>query len=259
MAILDQSGGNASAQFEAKLHERKKVAYPWTCTNPGCPSPNQVGRIEEGCAACGSGADGIQAAPLPPTDFNCSACKGTGTVERKCGQCEGTGYEDAPQLGEPPPACGKCGGSGAIAIGCGRCEGSGIDPEPEQKAVLFMTADGIHSNDGEKTTMIAKAPAPAIPTPSAGIFTRPMGNTALPSIDDDGIVVGSDTVVRYRLLRYEGPKTYVDEIMERSLTGRWQEPRYDITAIEIAEPKSPTLKNALDTAPAPKWPAREKY
>ncbi len=268
MAVLDQSGGNPNAQFETKPHERPVKAYPWTCTNPGCPSPAQIGRIEDGCAACGAGADGIQGEPLKPTDFNCQACRGTGTVERKCGICDGTGYTDAPQLGEPPPACEKCGGAGTIALGCGRCDGSGIDPAPAQTPVakaedtspeppvaLAASKPEAPSWYGELQRNLAMAEVRA---KGQEIL---MGKQPLPSIDEDkGLVTSPDTVVRYRLIRYSGSAPAIDAVIARSLQGVWLEGSYDIAAIEIAEPKSTAVKNAIDHATAEsRWPAREKY
>lgn len=228
MAILDQPGGNANAELKADVLQRPIKAYQWTCTNPGCPNPNQIGRIEDGCQACGVGKDAIAGQPLAPTDFNCAACKGSGTVERKCGVCEGTGYGDAPQLGEPPPACDKCGGSGSIALGCGRCDGSGIDPAPAIKPVAKAEET---SPEPPVTSAV-----PAVPTPSAGIFIKP----ALPSIDEEqSAVTSSDRVVRYRLIRYEGSADAIERTFNHSLDGVKVWPNGNtIAAMEIAEPRA---------------------
>ncbi len=260
MAILDQPGGNANAQIQAGPLDRPIKAYQWTCSNPGCPNPNQIGRVEDGCIACGSGADAVAGQPLAPPDFNCQACKGTGTVERRCGTCEGTGMLDAPSLGEPPPTCDKCGGAGTIALGCGRCEGSGIDPKPEVKAIPAAVL--IESGRGE---MEREQPpiqlTPPLAPPQAGIFKGGLA-ASLPSIDEDAPAVTSpDTVVRYRLIRYEGPKGVIARTFDMSLNGTLREQETAVTAIEIAEPKSPGLQQAINAARGqdPVWRARHIF
>jgi hypothetical protein len=261
MAVIDSPGGNANAQIQAGPLERPIKAYPWTCTNPDCPNPNQIGRVEDGCAACGAGADAIAGQPLAPTDFNCAACRGSGTVERKCGACEGTGMTDPPQLGEPPPACEKCGGSGGVAFTCGRCDGSGIDPAPATKpGVALDTAPPV----------AAALPTPVMPPSQAGIFktlatavAKDFVAAGLPSIDPEQPAVTSpDTVVRYRLIRYEGPRDWAERTIDRSLEGRHSYPiGANITAIEIAEPSNKGIQIALATAAqVRRWPAvDEKY
>lgn len=254
MAVRDMPGGNSNAEIRAGITERPVKAYQWICTNPGCSNPNQIGRVEDGCAACGAGADAQQGEPLAPTDFNCSACRGSGTVERKCGVCDGTGYTDPPQLGEPPPTCEKCGGSGGVAFTCGRCDGSGIDPQPVQKKDLpepfFKDAPLAAIKQ-----LVEKRQTPPMPTPSAGIFK-------LPSIDEDQPVTSPDTVVRYRLIRYEGPRDWAERTIDRSLAGKHTYPiGAAITAIEIAKPKSSSIDAAFhDAEDQRRWPAvDEKY
>lgn len=262
MAVIDQAGGNANAGISAGVNDRPVKAYQWVCTNPGCPNPNQIGRVEDGCKACGAGADAKQGSPLPPTDYNCQACRGTGTVERKCGVCDGTGMLAAPSLGEAPPTCDKCGGSGSIALGCGRCDGSGIDPQPVKKPVAS------HEETARVTPVAPSTPSPAMPSAQAGIFgggaaARAVQQGAgLPSIDD-GLpvtVTPPDTVVRYRLVRYEGPADVVDRTITQSLSGRWQEPSgMSIIAIEIAAPKGPAVLQQIADTDAGTWPARTKF
>jgi len=266
MAILDQPGGNENAQFEVGVQkDRPMRSYQWTCTNPNCPSPIQIGRVEDGCQACGAGADGIPGVPLKPTDFNCSACKGTGNVERKCGTCDGTGMTDAPQLGEPPPTCEKCGGAGTLAFTCGRCDGSGIDPNPEPKVTIAEGMTAAEKMLNSTNPIFAELRRRALaPETMNQVRERAREIMKLPSIDDGvpGAVTSPDRVVRYRLIRYEGPAGAVAKTIDNSLQGCWvEENGTSLTAIEIAAPKAPAVHQAIQEAverPV-EWPARSKY
>ena len=258
MAVIDQSGGNENARFSAGPADRPVKAYQWVCTNPGCPSPAQIGRIEDGCVACGAGADAKAGTPLTPTDFNCQACKGSGTVERKCAACNGTGMLDAPTLGEPPPTCDKCGGAGALALGCGRCDGSGIDPTPAPKPVALPEEPPL------APPVVPPAPKPpAMPAPQAGIF-KPGAAAALPTLEEAVTALTSPgTVVRYRLIRYEGPAEDIERTMSRSLSGgrRWPNGN-TIAAVEIAQPSSTPLRTRLEAladAADGEWPNKDSF
>lgn len=261
MPVIDQAGGNANAGITAGLSERPIKAYQWTCTNPGCPSPNQIGRIEDGCKACGAGKDAIPGSPLPPTDYNCQACRGTGTVERKCAACEATGMIEAPQLGEPPPSCEKCGGAGSVALGCGRCDGSGIDPEPASKAipaaVLIEAGQQAMAADPPPIRLSSTVRTPELPEARAGIF-KP---GALPSIDEPmDLAQDRGTVVRYRLIRYEGPAEDVAQNIALSLDGCVSPGTVKLTGMEIAEPKAASIQErlkALEQAP-PRWDVKDR-
>lgn len=256
MAVIDDPAGNAGAQIGTPEAKRAHKPYPWSCSNPECDSFGVVrtGYVEDGCDTCGAGRDATQGSPLPATDYNCRACRGGGTVERKCGTCAGTGFDPAAppaEAGAAQAGCPKCGGAGTVAIDCARCEGRGIDPEPQvverkeepvveqPKGMAAIVADGGQLKPG----------------------TLRLDRT-LPSIDDETapLAPAQANVVRYRLIRYYGAPEAVAETIQLSLHGTVRPGVVALTAIEIAPPRSAALQRALEDADAgePHWPVKDR-